>query len=143
MLFYQTMLSFNFCLFHCIIYWYYVGSHRIYACIILLFYTLIGSFWLLKFAHPGICMLFCWSGIWSGSHALRRSQSFFCLILQFWYLFLLILINSVILYILDSTFIPFRLFMEYFIMCRNYMSYCSDFNAYIVDWYSLLRLLQV
>jgi len=48
-----------------------------------------------------------------------RSQSSLCLILQLRYLFFLILIDSLILCILDSAFIPFWLFMEYYIIYRN------------------------
>jgi len=118
MLFYQIMLSFNFYFFSVL----YIGiilcSHRICMCTIFSFYTLIGSFELPGFAHPGLNMLPYWTSIWRGSHALWGAGVSYLIILSR-YLFFLILIDSVILCILNSAFIPFRLFMKYYIMCGN------------------------
>jgi len=119
MLFYQTMLSFNFYLFHCIIYWYYSrftpDMHVHYS---LILHTLGVSNSLNLHIQVYVCYFA--DQVFGKDHTQYfRSQSFVYLILQFRCLFFLILIDSVILCILDSTFIPFGLFIEYYVMSRN------------------------
>ena len=98
-------------------------------------------FWL-----PWICtfrsivVTFCWSGIWRGSHVLRRAPEFSCSIVQSWYFFSLFLL----IHWFSIAWTPY--YFIWFIhkitlsWVETYTYYCSDFIAFIDDLCSLLRL---
>jgi len=70
-LFFQTMLSFNFCLFQCIIYWYYsMFTPDMHVQRSLILHSYLEELW-------SMVVTFCWSGIWGGAHAFRRAGVLF------------------------------------------------------------------
>jgi len=94
---------------------------------------------------PWICMsrsgyiLFCWSGIWGGPHALRGAQSSLCLI-TWWHIFMfsLILVDFIdSLYYLDST-LFYLIVHRIMISCVWNLCHITVIIFIIVELYRLL-----
>jgi len=140
-----TTLSFNFrfySYYFSSVHFILVCSHIIWTCTFPFIYTLIGS---LsddpEFAHPGLWLLhFCWSDIWGEALILRGVQT---------YSFDLLILSIVLtLFFIPHFFYSFLYSLDPYLfywfirrimlsLCKNYMLYCNDFIAFIVDLYNL------
>jgi len=144
MLFYQTMLSFNSCLFQCI-YWY---CNVIYTLLCTCTFSHFTHHW--EFLTPWSCtsrfmiITFYWSGIWGGAHAFRGVRVLFawssnlgissCL-LSFLFIFLWFSITR-------TLYLFYWFIRKIILSCIKIICHIVViFNAFIVDWYNLLESL--